>query len=201
MRGSGIAGKAAAFLALAVALSTAPDLAPASEPGPPARMAMCAGCHGADGNAPLAEVPSLAAQPRVFLENQLVVIREGLRDIPQMRGMLDGASDDELIAMARHYATSTLKPAPRNVQAALFERGRSLSRDMHCGSCHLPDYTGREQIPRLAGQREDYLLHSMRQFRNNQAKGRDTIMSASLHGTTDADLLALAHYLAQVGTR
>jgi cytochrome c553 len=53
-------------------------------------------------------------------------------------------------------------------------------------------------MPRLAAQREDYLLYSMRQFVSNQAVGRDTIMAASLHGMTDADLQALAHYLAHL---
>jgi cytochrome c553 len=201
-----IATKAAAFLAVGLGLGHVMSTGSATQAGQPAgplpaRMAVCASCHGADGNAPLAEVPSLAGQPRVFLENQLVIIREGLRDIPQMRGMLDGASDDELVAMARHYAASPLKASPGKPQEALVERGRALSREMHCGSCHLSDYAGREQIPRLSGQREDYLLHSMRQFRNNEAKGRDTIMAASLHGTTDADLRALAHYLARVGVR
>ena len=46
------------------------------------RLQACAACHGAGGQSVLPNIPSLAGQPRVFLENQLVVIREGLRDIP-----------------------------------------------------------------------------------------------------------------------
>ena len=80
---------------------------------------------------------------------------------------------------------------------ALFERGRQLASDMRCGICHLPNYQGREQMPRLAGQREDYLLHSMRQFRSNQAVGRDTLMAAALYGVSDQDLQAMAHFLAR----
>lgn len=53
-------------------------------------------------------------------------------------------------------------------------------------------------MPRLAGQREDYLVHSMLQFKNNQATGRDTIMTASLYGISDADIKAIAHYLSQL---
>ena len=73
-----------------------------------------------------------------------------------------------------------------------------LSREMLCGTCHLSDFKGRDQMPRLAGQRENYLLHSMRQFKNNQATGRDTIMAASLYGIADQDLVAIAHYLSQL---
>ena len=57
------------------------------------RLAQCAACHGADGNSQIKDFPSLAGQPRVFLENQLVMIREGMRDIPAMKGSLDGVSD------------------------------------------------------------------------------------------------------------
>jgi cytochrome c553 len=73
-----------------------------------------------------------------------------------------------------------------------------LAKDMRCGICHLPNYVGREQMPRLAGQREDYMLYTMRAMKANQAVGRDPIMSASLHGISDDDLQALAHYLARV---
>ena len=53
-------------------------------------------------------------------------------------------------------------------------------------------------MPRLAGQREDYLLQSMRQFKSNLASGRDTIMAAALYGVGEDELVDLAHYLAFV---
>ena len=162
------------------------------------RLALCGACHGADGNSQIKDIPSLAGQPRVFLENQLVLIREGMRDIPAMKGMLQGVSDAEITALARHYAAQPVKASTASAEATLFERGKRLSSEMRCGICHLPDYQGREQMPRLAGQREDYLLYSMRQFRTNQAVGRDTQMAAALYGVSDDDLRAMAHFLARV---
>jgi cytochrome c553 len=165
----------------------------------PERLAACAACHGAAGApAPLPNTPSLAGQPLVFLENQLVMIREGLRDIPAMKGQLDGVSDADIAAMAKHFATQTLKPQPAQRDAALFAQGERVAGANRCASCHLPSYAGREQMPRLAGQREDYLLHSMRDFQSGKATGRDTIMAASLYGLSDADLKAMAHYLSQL---
>lgn len=163
-----------------------------------ARLMACAACHGADGNSQLPNIPSLAGQPKVFLENQLVIIREGLREIPAMKGLLDGVSDAEITAMAGHFAKLPARNAPPPGDAALMAQGKALAEGMRCGICHLPDYRGREQMPRLSGQREDYLLYSMLQFKNNQATGRDTIMAASLYGVSDADLKALAHFLARV---
>lgn len=163
-----------------------------------AKLLVCAACHGADGNAQLPGAPSLAGQPKIFIENQLVMIREGMRNIPMMQGMLDGVSDDEISAMAAHYAKLPIKKPPVDRQAALYALGEKKSNDMRCGTCHLPNYVGREQMPRLAGQREDYLLHSMRQFKSNQAVGRDTIMAASLYGVGDDDLKAIAHFLSRL---
>jgi len=161
------------------------------------RLAQCAACHGADGNSQIKDFPSLAGQPRVFLENQLVMIREGMRDIPAMKGSLDGVSDADITALAQHYASLPVKSTSGPQNTAWLERGRQLASDMRCGICHLPNYQGREQMPRLAGQREDYLLHSMRQFRSNQAVGRDTLMTAALYGVSDEDIQAMAHFLAR----
>ena len=162
------------------------------------RLQACAACHGAGGQSVLPNIPSLAGQPRVFLENQLVVIREGLRDIPAMKGLLDGVSDADLTAMAGYFASTPIKPVPGTRDAARFAQGQRVADGNRCASCHLPSYAGREQMPRLAGQREDYLLHSMRQFQRNQAVGRDTIMAASLYGIADDDVAAMAHYFAHL---
>jgi cytochrome c553 len=160
------------------------------------RVAACAACHGADGHAAVAGAPHLAAQPRLFIENRLVMMREGLSVVPQMAGLLDGLSDADLTALSRHYAAMPLKPERPARDATRAARAAALSQRAQCGSCHLPDYAGREQIPRLAGQREDYLLQSMRDFAAGRTAGRDTLMSNALLGLTDADLQDLAHYLA-----
>lgn len=162
------------------------------------RLAVCAPCHGADGHATMPGSPSLAAQPAVFLETQLVLIREGVRPLAQMKGTLDGMQDAELVAIARYYAQQPLRPAPGGREEAKFLRGKAIAERALCDTCHLARYQGQQQVPRLAGQREDYLLQSMRQFKSNLASGRDTIMAAALYGGTEEELVDLAHYLAFV---
>jgi cytochrome c553 len=180
---------AGVYLSLVAPLSFAQDVS--------AKLVVCGACHGADGNSTMSGTPSLAGQPKIFLENNLIMIREGLREIPVMKGQLDGLTDPQIIAIAKFYSSQMLKPEPGKRDDALYERGQLISKQALCGTCHLPNYVGREQMPRLAGQREDYLLHSMRQFTSNNAKGRDTIMAASLYGMNDDDLKAIAHYLSQ----
>ena len=162
------------------------------------RLQACMACHGPKGNSAIENIPSLAGQPRLFIENQLVLIREGVRDIPAMKALLDGVSDDDIGRMARYFAEQPLQPQPRARDAALHDRGQQLAQQTRCGICHLPNYVGREQMPRLAGQREDYLLHAMRTMQSNKAVGRDPIMSASIYGIPDADLQALSHFFAHI---
>ena len=181
----------------AAALLCLSSLAQAQQPGA-AQLAACMACHGPEGNSQIHLTPSLAGQPRIFLENQLVLIREGLRDIPQMKGLLDGVNDADIGALASYFSAQVPAKPQGTADIATYERGQATSGRMLCGSCHLPDYAGRQQIPRLAGQQEAFLLHSMKQFRDHPGPGRDTIMAATLRGIGDADLERLAHYFAQV---
>jgi cytochrome c553 len=142
--------------------------------------------------------PTLAGQPRVFLENTLILVREGLRPIAAMRGVLDGVSDAEIEMLAAHFSGQAIAPVQPPRDDAAFGRGQALAARGLCGTCHLPNYAGQQQMPRLAGQRQDYLVHSMRQFRDNQADGRDTQMNGVLRGLSDGDLNDLAHYFAQM---
>lgn len=163
----------------------------------PPRIQACVACHGPQGNSRIPDIPSLAGQPRVFVENQLVLIREGLRVVPQMKGLLDGVKDDEIVQMASYFAAQApVGTATGPADEAKYRRGQALATRGLCGSCHLPTYAGREQIPRLAGQHEAFLLLSMKQFRDHPGPGRDTIMAASLYGFKDDELADLAHFLA-----
>lgn len=146
----------------------------------------------------MAGVPSLAGQPRVFLEHYLVMTREGIRGSEVMQQLLKGMSDREIAAIARHYAALSPRNEAGPLDRALFERGRKVAEANRCGTCHLPDYRGREQMPRLAGQREDFLAEAMIAYRENRRRGGDTVMAASLYGIADSDLKALAHYFAHL---
>ena len=158
--------------------------------------AICAACHGPGGNATMPAYPSIAGQPKIFIENQLVLIREGLRDVPEMKDIVKGMSDETIVALANFFSKAPVKPAATPVDAAKAKAGADIAGKALCGSCHLPDYRGQNQVPRLAGQNEAFLNWSLRMFRDNPGPGRDTIMAATLRGMTDAELANLAHYFA-----
>lgn len=158
----------------------------------------CGACHGADGNSLTPRIPSIAGQPRLFIENQLVLIREGLRPSPEMYPFVKDLKDAEIVALARHFSALPAKPTQSSREdPALMKRGAELGRKLRCRSCHLPDYGGQNQIPRLAAQREDWLEPAMREFRDSPRPGGDTLMAAALYGVSDADIKALAHFLSR----
>ena len=158
------------------------------------RIASCSTCHGEDGNSRLANVPSLAGQPEFFLLNQLVLMRDGVRMIPAMTPLVRDLSDADIQAIASHFAAREPRPSSERIDANLAMRGRELAKTLRCGSCHLMNLEGRQQIPRLARQRIDYLVAALKEYRDGTREGADTLMNNAVAGLSDTDLSALAHY-------
>jgi cytochrome c553 len=160
------------------------------------RIQLCGGCHGEDGNSKIEKMPSLAGQPEFFIQNQLILMREGVRAVEAMAPFVKDLTDEDIVALARHYVGLEPKPSGEPVDASLAARGAELSTRLRCESCHLPNLAGQQQMPRLAKQRIDYMIDALKAFRDNTRSGADTLMSAAVYGVSDADLTALAHYAA-----
>jgi cytochrome c553 len=141
-------------------------------------------------------MPSLGAQQADFTVLQLILIREGLRDVPEMRGMLKGFSDGDLADVAAFFAEQAIAPATTPVDPKLYAKGAEIAKDRGCGSCHFGNYRGQQQIPRIANQREDYLVMSLKAYRDNKRSGVDTSMNAAMYKVSDEEIRALAHFLA-----
>jgi len=156
----------------------------------------CAACHGTPDRDPLPLTPSLARQPEDYMVMQLFLLREGLREAPQMAGMLKNVTDPDFFDIAAYYARQAPARGTAKPDLQLRARGAALSREMGCGSCHLRDYSGQKQVPRIANQREDYLASTLKAYRGNQRAGPDTSMNGILYRVPDRDIEALAHYLA-----
>jgi cytochrome c553 len=158
----------------------------------------CLTCHGPGGNSATAGIPSIAGQPKLFIENQLVLMREGLRPALQMQPIVKGMKDAEISRLAEHFSRLPAKAAGNGpADPKLMQQGMDRAKALRCGVCHLSSFSGQNQVPRLAAQREDYLEAEMRAYRDNKRKGGDTIMAAALYGVSDADIRALAHFLAR----
>ena len=187
-----MSGRALALLVVLAAL-------PVSAATLDEKLAPCLACHGDKGQSTIPEVPSLGAQPVFYLSVQLLMFRESMRNSEPMNALMKGLSDDDLRRMAAALAKL---PAPKAAAApsnpARMERARLLVQQHRCNFCHKQDFSGEEIAPRLAGQREDYLVKALRDYKSNSRRAYDPSMADVMHPLTDADLLDLAHFLAHL---
>lgn len=162
------------------------------------RLQLCGACHGEDGNSRLEKIPSLAGQPAFYILNQLFLMREGVRQVEAMTAIVKDLKDEDLTAFSEHYAKLSARPSGEAIDPALTKRGAEIAAARRCDSCHLPSLAGQEQMPRLAKQRIDYLIPTLKSYRGTPRPGADTAMSAAIAGASDADIEALAHYAASL---
>ena len=163
-----------------------------------ARLPACLACHGDGERAALPGVPALGAQPVDYLTVQLYMFREKMRAVEPMTQMLAGIKDDELKRLA---AVIAKLPPPQAAAGAAdparMERAQALVVQHRCNFCHNRDYSGQQNVPRLAGQREDYLLKALRDYKSNARRGYDATMDDVIYALTDDDFKDLAHFLSR----
>jgi cytochrome c553 len=166
---------------------------------PSEKLAPCLACHGAQGLSEIENVPSLGAQPAPYSVIQLFMFREQMRVAEPMNEMARELSDADLQAMADALAALPPPKPPGDPGDPLrLERARALTEENHCNVCHRPDFSGQQNVPRLADQREDYLLKSLRDYKSGARHGYDATMAEALQPVDDARLVEFAYYLAHL---
>jgi len=163
------------------------------------RIAQCQACHGANGQSDNPEVPSLGAQQPNFVLVQLYMFREKLRVVDLMNEIAKGMTDDDLQKVSDYVSKLPAPNPPADASDAdRIARAQDLIAKHRCNSCHTSNFAGQDQIPRLADQREDYLLKSLRDYKSGQRRAYDPAMSSVVEPLNDADFVALAYYIARV---
>lgn len=187
------------------------------------KAAACMACHGPDGNALLADFPSIAGQSADYLYMQLHAFKDGGRDNPIMKGMVAALSDQDMRDIAAYFASQSRHATAVNAAAvhdsAEVQRGQSLFLDGDpargvppCQGCHgrtatghapapangkpYPDYAN---FPYLAGQPAAYLEEQLRAFRQHARRGNSNafIMQGVTQNLDGDSMKALATWLSQ----
>ena len=163
-----------------------------------AKAALCLACHGAAGASVVPETPSLGGQPEFYLTVQMLMFRDKLRVSEPMNAAMQGFSDDDLRNLAAYL---TRLPPPKSpvgaIDAERTKRARAVVEQHRCNFCHQGNYAGEKNVPRLAGQREDYLIKAMREYKNNTRRGWDASMADVLYPVTDDEIRDLAYFFAR----
>jgi cytochrome c553 len=174
-------------------------IVPASAETIAERAAPCLACHGEDGRSETENTPSLGAQQPAYALIQLFMFREKLRTFEPMNEMAKGLTDDDLRAFSEFIGKLPKpKPADDAGDAARLQRAQALVTQHHCNSCHNADFSGRDNIPRIADQREDYLQKTMQEYKDNSRHGYDATMAEVLAPVTVGQIADLAYYLARL---
>ena len=142
------------------------------------------------------EVPSLGGQPAPYMLVQLFAFREQQRLAAPMNDFAKELSNDDLMAFSEVLAKLPPPvPPAKGADAAKIEKGRVVAQKHRCGFCHNPDMSGYDQIGRLAGQREDYLLKALRAYKSAKRAGFDPAMLEVVREMSDEDFVNVAHLL------
>lgn len=184
-RGSGKAASAAAA-------------APAN-PYPRRFATVCAACHGANGRSDMPGTPALAGQHSFYAITQLFLFREGRRSNEAMSAVAKTMTDADLRGFSDFIGTLPPVPAPPPAtppDAARMKKGAELAQQHKCFFCHGNDLSGGQQVPRIAGQREDYLQMSLQGFKSGKRPGYTMAMTGAVSQVPPADLDTLAYFAA-----
>jgi len=163
------------------------------------RLPVCLGCHGDNGQSQNPDVPSLGGQQAFYVTVQLLMFRDRMRVADPMNDMAKGLSDDDL----RNFADLISKlPPPRPPDGPVdndrMARALALVQQNRCNFCHTATFAGQDNVPRIADQREDYLVKALRGYKDNSRRGYDASMADVVAPITDDEILDLAYYIAQV---
>ena len=186
------------FAVLAILAGTAPLQATLAQTAEQ-RLPTCLACHGANGMSELDGVPSLGAMPSDYVLTQLYMFREKMRIAEPMNALAEELSDDDLRELGE--AVNKLpapQPAGETLASADQDYGNALVGRYHCNSCHGADLAGQANIPRIAGQREDYLLKSLTDYKSGARRGYSPAMSEASKETKPGDIPVLARFVASL---
>ena len=163
------------------------------------RAVTCFACHGEHGQSETETTPSLGGQQAPYALIQLFMFREKLRVFDPMNEMAKPLSDDDLRAFSDFIAKLPKPQPPTDAgDPARLQRAQALVQEHRCNSCHNTDFSGKDNVPRIADQREDYLTKTMREYKDNSRHGYDGTMAEVLAPVTTEQIADLAYYLARL---
>lgn len=188
----------AVAISLAFAIASGISHAASNADAGKEKSAMCAGCHGADGNSAMPLFPKLAGQHPAYVAKQLQMFKDGTRNDPTMSPMAAGLAPKDMQDIAAFYAAETMstnklpdisaddedeKPDAATLkklqeqQKAQLAKGGDLYRNgdleravSACIACHGPHGEGNKPagFPVLKGQHADYLIKTLTDFKTGK---------------------------------
>ena len=164
--------------------------------------AVCAACHGADGNSATPAYPKLSQQHPEYLVKQLQEFKSGKRKNAIMQGFASMLSDEDMRNVSYWATSQAAKPgfAKEKELVTMGERiyrgGISDRQIPACAGCHSPSGAGiPSQYPRLSGQHSEYTAAQLTAFRDG-VRANSLQMNQVAAKLNDKEIRAVADYIA-----
>jgi cytochrome c553 len=161
---------------------------------------LCAACHGDAGISQTENIPSLAGQQDQFIQWQLVFFRSGARKNEQMQPIVEQIDNGDIRNLGAYFASLTpFKASAPDDNPDLSRKGAEASTGRRCASCHTDTFAGTKAVARIAGQREEYLLKALHDYKSGvRSGGAGAAMADVAYPLSNEEITALAHYLAHL---
>lgn len=194
-----------AALAVLTALAAPQIFAAGDATAGQAKSAICAACHGADGNSVVPNWPKLAGQHEQYMTRQVSLIKAGPRPVPEMVGIVAGLSEQDIEDLSAYFAAQPIAAGVADeskiiLGERIFRAGNAESGVPACMACHGPAGEGNPLAgyPALAGQHAVYTANMLTRFRAGENWGAgdpSEVMNGAAAGLTDEEIAAVASYI------
>ena len=160
----------------------------------------CKACHGDNAVSQMENIPSLAGQLDQYIQWQLVYFRAGSRKNEQMQPIVEELTNEDIRSLGAYFAALTPPQTPASDDNPdLSKKGAQAAVGRRCASCHTDTYAGTKAVARLAGQREEYLLKALHDYKSGaRSGGAGAAMAEVAYPLSEEEMTALAHYLAHL---
>lgn len=184
------------FLLFLAALSAAISPAIAADAQAGAKRAqVCIVCHKL---AQSYSFPLLEGQPKEYLYTQMKAYKDKRRVWPGRPHNDTSLPERDLRNIAEYFSAQKMPGAPFRIDPSRVALGREKAEELKCGNCHLPDFSGKDEVPRLAGQVPEYLVAQLEAFRSGaRSHGREPTADPA-RNANEQDSEPLGHFFASM---
>jgi cytochrome c553 len=183
------------LLLLAVfSASVAPAIAADAQAGAK-KAQICLVCHKL---AQSYSFPLLEAQPKEYLYIQMKAYKDNRRAWPGRPHSDTSLPERDLRNIAEYFSAQKMPGVPFRIDGSMVASGKAKVEELKCANCHMADFSGKGDVPRLAGQVPEYLVAQMEAFRSGSRSHGSGATSDPTRSPNAQDGELLGHYFASM---
>lgn len=172
------------------------------------KLVTCSACHGAKGISPTPNYPNLAGQGERYLFKQIMDIKSGARQVPEMMTFVRDLTPEDVRYIAAFYAsqpaaTGAAEKTSLPLGEQLYRAGNPEKGIPACAACHSPSGQGNglAGFPYIGGQHAQYTAKQLRAFMEGERTndGDTQVMQMIAEKLSNKEIEAVSNYIQGLG--